>query len=57
MTLTRRKAIALLPTSIVAALGFFQFGMAQTTEGAQNTPAPPAEIVALIDTVFKAFNS
>ena len=57
MMLTRRKAIALLPTSMVAASGFSQFGVAQTREGAQNAQAPPAEIVTLIDTVFKAFNS
>jgi ketosteroid isomerase-like protein len=54
---TRRKAIALFPVSIIAASGFFQFAVAQTREGAQNVPAPPADILALVDTVFKAFNN
>ena len=57
MMLTRRKAIALVPISIVAASSFSQLGMAQSKEEAPNAQAPPAEIVAVIDTVFKAFNS
>jgi hypothetical protein len=57
MLLTRRKAIALFPTSMVAATVFSQFGVAQTREGAQNPQEPPTDIVALVDTVFRAFNS
>ena len=55
--ITRRKAIALFPTSIVTASGFSQFGVAQTREGAQNAWGPPADILALVDTVLKAFNT
>jgi ketosteroid isomerase-like protein len=57
MTTTRRKAITLFPTCMVAASGFSPFGVAQIREGAQNAPDPPADIVAVIDTVFRAFNS
>jgi ketosteroid isomerase-like protein len=53
MMVTRRKAVALLLPSMMAASGFSKFGVAQ----AQNAQEPPTEIVALIDTVFKAFNS
>ena len=51
--ITRRKAIALFPTSIVTASGFSQFGVAR----AQNASGPPADILALVDTVLKAFNT
>lgn len=54
MMLTRRKAIALFPTSMVAASAFPQFGAAQT--GAR-APGPPADIATPIDTVFNAFNN
>ena len=50
MTLTRRKAVALFPTSIVAASGFSQSGAAQTKD-------PPKEIQTLIDNHINAFNS
>jgi hypothetical protein len=42
--ITRRKSVALLPTGIVAASGFFQFGAPQTAVAAQSPPGPP-EIV------------
>ncbi|MGB6966305.1 MAG: hypothetical protein WBD90_17795, partial [Xanthobacteraceae bacterium] len=50
MTLTRRKAIALLPTSMVAASGFSQAGAAQTNN-------PPTEIQTLIDNHINGFNT
>jgi ketosteroid isomerase-like protein len=43
----------MLPISMGAASGFSQIGAAQTKEGMQL----PADIVGLVDTVFKAFNS
>ena len=51
------KTSLILAALVVAASGFSKFGVAQTGEGAQNAQMPPAEIVTLIDTVFKAFNS
>jgi ketosteroid isomerase-like protein len=51
------KTSLILAALVVAASGFSKFGVAQTGEGAQNAQVPPAEIVTLIDTVFKAFNS
>jgi ketosteroid isomerase-like protein len=54
MAITRRKAIASLPTGMAAVSGFSEFAAAQ---GTQNGPAPPVDIVALIDTVFKAYTS
>jgi hypothetical protein len=53
MATTRRKAIALL-SGLAAVSGFSEFMAAQE---AQSGPAPPADIVALIDTVFKAYTS
>ena len=50
MTLTRRKAIALFPTSMVAASGFSQSGAAQTRD-------PPREIQTLIDNHINGFNT
>ena len=50
MTLTRRKAIALFPTSMVAASGFSQSGTAQTKD-------PPREIQTLIDNHINGFNT
>ena len=50
MTLTRRKAIALFPTSMVAASGFSQSGAAQAKD-------PPTEIQTLIDNHINAFNT
>ena len=50
MTLTRRKAIALFPTSMVAASGFSQSGAAQTGN-------PPKEIQTLIDNHINGFNT
>jgi hypothetical protein len=50
MTLTRRKAIALFPTSIVVASGFSQSGAAQTRD-------PPREIQTLIDNHINGFNT
>ena len=50
MTLTRRKAIALFPTSMVAASGFSQSGAAQTKN-------PPKEIQTLIDNHINGFNT
>ena len=50
MTLTRRKAIALFPTSMVAASGFSQSGAAQTSN-------PPREIQTLIDNHINGFNA
>src|SRR5262249_41983276 len=52
MIITRRNAIALFP-AMVATSSFSQDGAAQTKEGAQ----PPAEIVSIIDAVFKAYSS
>jgi ketosteroid isomerase-like protein len=53
MNVTRRNAIALLPASVVTASGFPQFGKAQ----AQGAQQPPADLVALVDIVFKAYSS
>jgi len=53
MAITRRKAIALLSTSMVAASGFSSFSLAVAQPGAQ----PPAELVALVETVLKAYSS
>jgi hypothetical protein len=50
MTLTRRKAIALFPASMVAASGFSQSGAAQTKD-------PPKEIQTLIDNHINGFNT
>lgn len=50
MTLTRRKAIALFPTSMIAASGFSQSGAAQTKD-------PPKEIQTLIDNHINGFNT
>ena len=50
MTLTRRTAIALFPTSMVAASGFSQSGEAQTSN-------PPKEIQTLIDNHINGFNT
>ena len=50
MTLTRRKAIALFPTSMVAASGFSQSAAAQTRN-------PPREIQTLIDNHINGFNT
>ena len=50
MTLTRRNAIALFPTSIVAVSGFSQSGAAQTSD-------PPREIQTLIDNHINGFNT
>jgi hypothetical protein len=54
MAITRRKAIALLPTGMAAVSGFSEFAAAQE---AQTGSAPPAGIVALIDTLFTAYSS
>ena len=50
MSLTRRKAIVLFPTSMVAASGFSQSGAAQTKD-------PPKEIQTLIDNHINGFNT
>ena len=50
MMLTRRKAIAVFPTSMVAASGFSQSGAAQTKD-------PPREIQTLIDNHINGFNT
>jgi ketosteroid isomerase-like protein len=55
--LTRRKAMSLLLASMAATSGFSQFGLAQTREGPQNVEELPADISALVETVFRAFNS
>jgi hypothetical protein len=49
--ITKRKAITLIPASLATASSFSKFGVAQTQK------EPPAEIMTLIDTVFKAFNT
>ena len=51
------KTRFIIAALVVAASGFSNFGVAQTKEGAQIAQTPPAEIVALVDTVFKAFNN
>ncbi len=51
MTLTRRNAIALIPTSMVAASGFSQPGRAAQAKD------PPKEIQTLIDNHINGFNS
>jgi hypothetical protein len=51
MAITRRNAITLLPAGMAVVSGFSEFAAAQ---GAKNG-SPPADIVSLIDTVFKAY--
>jgi ketosteroid isomerase-like protein len=55
--ITKRKAITLLPGSLVVASSFSKSGVAQTPKETQGPNELPAEIIALISTVFKAFNS
>jgi ketosteroid isomerase-like protein len=51
--ITRRKAVTFLLLSLVAALGFSIIGMAQD----QAAKDPPAEIMTLTETVFKAYSA
>jgi ketosteroid isomerase-like protein len=55
--ISKRKAITLVTASLVAAASFSKSAVAQTPKEAQGPNALPAEIIALIDTVFKAFNN
>jgi ketosteroid isomerase-like protein len=57
MRISRRKAVALLPISMAAASGFSRLAMAQARDATRPAQPPPADIAALIDSVFKAFNS
>jgi len=51
MMITKRKAITMVPAGLAVASTFPKFAVAQTPK------EPPAEITALIDTIFRAFNS
>jgi ketosteroid isomerase-like protein len=55
--ITKRKAITLVPASLVAASSFSKSGGAQTPTETQVPNELPPEIIALINTVFKAFNN
>jgi ketosteroid isomerase-like protein len=55
--INKRKAITLVTASLVAAASFSKSGVTQTPKETQGPNELPAEIIALINTVFKAFNN
>ena len=56
--ITKRQAVTVAPVSLlVAASTFAKSASAQTIEGALRPKDLPPEIMALVDTVYKGFNS